>query len=109
MSYRAGTPWSPPALPSQANETAPRTAEEGGYSGSRRRSSARPWHASGDRWFIDEKYVKVSGRWVYLCRAIFTRALNTTPVTAVGVVTDKATGLARQVEEIARRAMRESE
>jgi hypothetical protein len=61
-------------------------------------------HISGDRWFIDETYVKVSGRWVYLYRAIdqfgqvidvlvsekrdlaatrrfFTRALNTTRVT----------------------------
>jgi transposase-like protein len=27
-------------------------------------------HASGDRWFVDETYVKVSGRWTYLCRAI---------------------------------------
>jgi IS6 family transposase len=29
--------------------------------------AARPCrHISGDRWFIDETYVKVSGRWVYL-------------------------------------------
>jgi hypothetical protein len=33
--------------------------------------AARPCrHAPGDRWFIDETYVKVSGRWVYLYRAI---------------------------------------
>jgi transposase-like protein len=33
--------------------------------------AARPCrHISGDRWFIDETYVKVSGRWVYLYRAI---------------------------------------
>ncbi len=27
-------------------------------------------HAPGDRWFVDETYVKVAGRWVYLYRAI---------------------------------------
>jgi transposase-like protein len=27
-------------------------------------------HAPGDRWFADETYVKVSGRWIYLYRAI---------------------------------------
>ena len=27
-------------------------------------------HATGDRWFVDETYVKVSGQWVYLYRAI---------------------------------------
>ncbi len=27
-------------------------------------------HALGDRWFVDEMYVKVAGRWVYLYRAI---------------------------------------
>jgi transposase, IS6 family len=27
-------------------------------------------HAPGDRWFADETYVKVSGRWTYLYRAI---------------------------------------
>jgi transposase-like protein len=33
--------------------------------------AARPRrHASGDRWFVDETYVKVAGRWVYLYRAI---------------------------------------
>src|SRR3979490_3353708 len=33
--------------------------------------SARPCrHAPGDRWFVDETYVKVAGRWVYLYRAI---------------------------------------
>jgi IS6 family transposase len=32
---------------------------------------ARPCrHAPGDRWFVDETYVKVAGRWVYLYRAI---------------------------------------
>jgi transposase-like protein len=33
--------------------------------------AARPCrHACGDRWFVDETYVKVAGRWVYLYRAI---------------------------------------
>jgi IS6 family transposase len=27
-------------------------------------------HAPGDRWFADETYVKVSGRWAYLYRAV---------------------------------------
>jgi hypothetical protein len=34
-------------------------------------NAARPCrHASGDRWFADEMYVKIAGRWVYLYRAI---------------------------------------
>ena len=33
--------------------------------------AARPArHVSGDRWFIDETYVKVAGRWTYLYRAV---------------------------------------
>ena len=33
--------------------------------------AARPArHASGDRWFIEETYVKVAGRWTYLYRAV---------------------------------------
>ena len=33
--------------------------------------AARPLrHAPGDRWFVDETYVKIAGRWVYLYRAI---------------------------------------
>ena len=27
-------------------------------------------HAPGDRWFLDETYVKVAGRWSYLYRAV---------------------------------------
>ncbi len=33
--------------------------------------AARPCrHAPGDRWFVDETYVKVSGQWTYLYRAV---------------------------------------
>src|SRR6478735_6388170 len=33
--------------------------------------AARPCrHTPGDRWFADETYVKIAGRWVYLYRAI---------------------------------------
>src|SRR5438552_4105156 len=33
--------------------------------------AARPGrHATGDRWFVDETYVTVGGRWTYLYRAI---------------------------------------
>jgi transposase-like protein len=33
--------------------------------------AARPRrHAPGDRWFVDETYVKVTGQWAYLYRAV---------------------------------------
>jgi transposase-like protein len=33
--------------------------------------AARPCrHAPGDRWFVDETYVKVAGKWTYLYRAV---------------------------------------
>ncbi|ABW12273.1 Transposase and inactivated derivatives-like protein [Parafrankia sp. EAN1pec] len=33
--------------------------------------AARPcWHTPGDRWFVDETYVKVAGRWTYLYRTV---------------------------------------
>ena len=87
--------------------------------------AARPCrHVPGNRWYIDETYVKVSGRWVYLYRAIdqfgqvidvfvaekrnlavtrrfFTQALNTTTVTPVEVITDKAVGYPRVLDELA--------
>ena len=76
--------------------------------------AARPCrHAVGDRWQVDETYVKVAGRWRYVYRAIdqfgqvidvfvsprrdasaarrfFERAIGTTKVTPVEVVTDRA-------------------
>jgi transposase-like protein len=76
--------------------------------------AARPCrHLVGDRWFVDETYVKVAGRWRYIYRAIdqfgqvvdvfvspqrdakaarrfFGRAIGTTKITPVEVVTDKA-------------------
>src|SRR6266487_4332775 len=33
--------------------------------------AARPCrHALGDRWFVDETYLKVAGKWAYLYRAV---------------------------------------
>jgi transposase-like protein len=75
---------------------------------------ARPCrHGVGDRWYVDEIYVKVAGRWRYVYRAIdqfgqvidvlvpkhrdvkaarrfFERAIDTTKATLVRVVTDRA-------------------
>ena len=70
-------------------------------------------HSPGDRWFVDETYIKVAGRWRYVYRAIdqygqvidvlvstrrdtaaarrfFTRALATLKVKPTEVVTDAA-------------------
>jgi len=84
---------------------------------------ARPArHAMGDRWFIDETYVKVAGRWTYLYRAVdqhgqvidvlvferrdaraarafFTRALSSGPA-PVEVTTDRAPVYPRVIEEL---------
>ena len=98
--------------------------------------AARPArHAAGDRWFLDETYVKVAGRWTYLYRAVdqhgqvidvlvstrrdaaaarafFTRALRLGPA-PVEVVTDRApvypaTGRRADADRAARhRAVRE--
>jgi transposase-like protein len=85
--------------------------------------SARPCrHAVGDRWFVDETYVKVAGRWRYVYRAVdqhgqiidvyVSSIRNTTAArrfftTAIGahgepveVTTDRAPALARAIEEL---------
>jgi transposase-like protein len=85
--------------------------------------AARPArHAAGDRWFVDETYVKVAGHWTYLYRAIdqhgqvidvlvserrnahaartfFTRAL-TQGQSPVEVTTDRAPVYPRVIDEL---------
>jgi len=85
--------------------------------------AARPLrNATGDRWFVDETYVKVAGRWRYLCRAVdqhgevidvmlseqrdtaaarrfFTRALRYGPA-PVEVITDQAGPYLRVIDEV---------
>jgi len=85
--------------------------------------AARPLrHAAGDRWFVDETYVKVAGHWRYLYRAVdqfgrvidvllseqrdtaaaglfFTRALRYGPL-PVEVTTDKAGRYLRVIEDL---------
>ena len=91
--------------------------------------AARPSrHATGDRWFVDETYVKVAGRWTYLYRAIdqhgqvidvlvatrrdavaartfFTGALKLGS-SPLGVTTDRAPVYPRVIEERIQRAAR---
>ena len=86
--------------------------------------AARPArHAAGDRWFLEETYVKVAGRWTYLYRAVdqhgqvidvlasrrrdavaarafFARALQLGPA-PVEVTTDRAPVYPRVVDEAA--------
>jgi transposase-like protein len=86
----------------------------------------------GTRWYVDETYVKVAGRWRYVYRAIdqfgqvidvfvstrrdaqaarrfFDRALSAVKVTPVGVVTDKAAVYPRVLEELAPSAWHRTE
>jgi transposase, IS6 family len=86
--------------------------------------AARPCrHAVGDRWQVDETYVKVAGRWRYVYRAIdqsgqvvdvfvsirrdakaarrfFERAIGTTKVMPAEVVTDRAPTYPLVIEEL---------
>jgi transposase-like protein len=85
--------------------------------------AARPCrHVRGDRWFVDETYAKIAGRWVYLYRAIdqygqvidvlvsekrdlaatrrfFTRALDHGP-SPIEVTTDQAAAYLRVLDEL---------
>jgi len=87
--------------------------------------AARPCrHAVGDRWEVDETYVKVAGRWRYVYRAVdqfgqvidvflsphrdataarrfFERAIASTSVRLVEVVTDRAPVYPGMLEELA--------
>jgi transposase-like protein len=95
--------------------------------------AARPCrHNVGDRWYVDETYVKVAGRWRYVYRAIdqfgqvidvfvspqrdakaarrfFERAIGTTKVTPVEVVTDQAATYPIVLEELAPTAWHRTE
>jgi transposase-like protein len=86
--------------------------------------AARPCrHRVGDRWSVDETYVKVAGRWRYVYRAIdqfgqvidvlvspqrdtkaahrfFQRAIDTTKVTPGEVITDQAPVYPAVLEEL---------
>jgi IS6 family transposase len=86
--------------------------------------AARPArHAGGQRWFLDETYVKVAGRWTYLYRAVdqrghvidvlvsrrrdaaagrsfFARALRYGPA-PIEITTDRAPVYPRIVDEVA--------
>jgi transposase-like protein len=80
-------------------------------------------HLVGNRWFVDETYVKVAGRWRYVYRAVdqfgqvidvlvslrrdvkaarrfFEQAIGTTKVTPVEVVTDLAASYPVVLEEV---------
>jgi len=80
-------------------------------------------HRVGDRWCVDETYVKVAGRWVYLYRAVdqfgqvidvyasrrrdstaarmfFHRARTATGVVPVEVITDRAPTYPRVLDEM---------
>ncbi|MBV8541538.1 MAG: IS6 family transposase, partial [Pseudonocardiales bacterium] len=85
--------------------------------------AARPCrHAPGDRWFVDDTYVKIAGRWRYVYRAIerfgqvidvlvaerrdlaatrrfFTRALEHGP-SPTEVTTDRAAAYPRVLDEL---------
>jgi transposase, IS6 family len=88
-------------------------------------------HAPGGRWFADETYVKVAGRWTYLYRAIdqhgrvidvllserrdlaaarrfFTRALRSGTIPAE-VTTDRAPAYTRVLDELIPSALHTTE
>src|SRR5437773_7568292 len=95
--------------------------------------AARPCrHALGDRWYVDETYVKVAGQWRYVYRAIdqfgqvvdvfvsarrdataarrfFQRAIGATKVAPAEVTTDKAPVYRDVLEELLPAAWHRSE
>ena len=94
--------------------------------------AARPSrHCTGDRWFVDETYVKVNGRWKYVYRAVdqfgqvidvlvsdrrdttAARRFFTTCLSAGGspreVTTDRAPTLARAIDELIPGALHDTE
>ena len=86
--------------------------------------AARPCrHGVGDRWLVDETYLKVAGRWFYLYRAVdqfgqvidvylsprrnamaargfFAKATAVTQTEPVEVVTDRAHAYVRVIEDV---------
>jgi transposase-like protein len=85
--------------------------------------AARSCHATGDRWQVDETYVKVASQWRYVYRAIdqfgqvidvfvtarrdakaarrfFERAISITKIAPVEVTTDKAPAYPAVLEEL---------
>jgi transposase-like protein len=86
--------------------------------------AARPSrHAVGDRWHVDETYVKIAGSWRYLYRALdqvgqvvdvyfserrdavaarqfFSRAIASTQIEPTEVVTDRAQAYPRVVDDL---------
>jgi transposase-like protein len=95
--------------------------------------AARPCrHAVGDRWYVDETYVKVAGQWRYVYRAIdqfgqvidvfvsarrdaeaarrfFDRAIGSTKVTPTEVVTDRAAVYPKVLDKLAPAAWHRTE
>jgi transposase, IS6 family len=86
--------------------------------------AARPCrHSPGERWFVDETYLKIGGRWRYLYRAVdqfgqvidvylsprrdaravrafFASAMTVTQTEPVEVVTDRAHAYVRVIEDL---------
>src|SRR5438874_8451187 len=55
--------------------------------------AARPCrHAVGDRWFVDETYVKVVGRWRYVYRAVTSTARSSTSMSRPDAVSGPRDG-----------------
>ena len=89
-------------------------------------------HSVGDRWHVDETYLKVAGTWRYLCRAIdqfgqvgdvllstksdaraarrfFTKAMAGTQTEPAEVVTDRAPAYLRVLDELLPAALHDVE